>query len=103
MRQRDEIDALYHTTRWTKCRHVVLIRDAYLCQECLRRGLVTPANTVHHRVPARDNLALFFDQDNLEATCEACHNRDHPERSGGKPKQKQHRDVMKFYSNNETS
>lgn len=103
MRQRDAIDALYHTTRWNKCRHVVLIRDDYLCQECLRRGLITPANTVHHRVPARVDVSQFFDMDKLEAICMDCHNKEHPERSGGKPKPKQHHDVMKFYSNNETS
>lgn len=102
-RQRDAIDALYHTARWQKCRRVVLIRDDYLCQECKRRGLITPATLVHHKEEARINLARFFDLDNLESSCEACHNRDHPERSGGKPIVKPKKDVYKFYSNNETS
>lgn len=102
-RQRDAIDALYHTTRWQKCRHVVLIRDDYLCQECKRRGLITPANIVHHIIEARNDLTKFFDLDNLESICTECHNREHPERSGGQPKIKKDKDVYMFYSNNETS
>lgn len=34
---------------------------------------MTAANVVHHKVPHRGDLALFFDPSNLEAVCKPCH------------------------------
>lgn len=100
-RPRDEIDKLYKTKRWQKVRLIVISRDFGLCQECLRRETVTKGNIVHHKVEAREDLSLFWDVDNLEVSCTACHNRDHPERSGGKKKRKNKREVVKFYATKE--
>ncbi|TFI70087.1 HNH endonuclease signature motif containing protein [Carnobacterium divergens] len=101
MRQRDEIDRLYSTDRWKKTRLIVLKRDNYICQECLRRDLVEPGNVVHHKVEARENIELFFDLDNLETISITCHNKEHPERSGGRKKKKEKKGVVKFFANNE--
>jgi 5-methylcytosine-specific restriction endonuclease McrA len=100
-RERDELDAIYSTARWKKCRQYVLIRDNYLCQECLRRGIITQANTVHHIIALRDDISQAFDASNLETICLSCHNKEHPERSGGDKKQQKKSHVVKFYSNNE--
>ncbi|API90320.1 endonuclease [Marinilactibacillus sp. 15R] len=100
-RQRDEIDKLYKTQRWKKLRPVIKARDFGLCQECKRRKVITKGNIVHHKVEARDDLSLFWDKDNLELVCSTCHNKDHPERSGGKKKAKPKTAVVKFYANNE--
>lgn len=101
-RQRDEIDKLYNTSRWRKhVRPSVLNRDNYRCQECKRRNIRTAANIVHHKIEAREDITLFFDENNLEAICTACHNKEHPERSGGEKKKKTKRKILKFYSNNE--
>lgn len=100
-RERDELDKIYHTARWKKARKTVLIRDSYLCQECLRRGLIIQANIVHHIIPLRDDINKAFDLDNLESICPACHNKEHPERSGGKKKNNNKTNIYKFYSNNE--
>lgn len=100
-RERDEIDELYKTQRWKKLRPVIIARDFGLCQECKRRGVITKGNIVHHIVEARDNLELFWDEDNLEVSCDSCHNKEHPERSGGKKKPKNRPKVVKFYANNE--
>lgn len=100
-RQRDELDQIYNTSRWKRARKTVLIRDHYLCQECKRRGLITQSNTVHHIVPLRDDLSKAFDLSNLETICVPCHNKEHPERSGGHKKERKRVEVYKFYANND--
>lgn len=100
-RERDKVDALYHTTRWRKVRQIVLARDYEYCQECKRRGEYTKGNTVHHIVEAREDIDKFWDIDNLETVCYKCHNREHPEKNGGKKKVKPKSGVVKFYSNAE--
>jgi len=52
-------------------------------------------------VEAREDITLFWQETNLELVCDACHNREHPERSGGKTKVKTKVNVVKFYANNE--
>lgn len=100
-RQRDEIDNLYKTARWRKLRVVIIKRDYGLCQECKRRGVISKGSIVHHKVEARDDLSLFWNENNLELVCTACHNKEHPERSGGSKKVKNKTKVIKFYATNE--
>lgn len=100
-RPRDEIDKLYKTKRWRDLRQVVLARDYGMCQECKRRGLTTKGTIIHHKVDAREDLTMFWSADNLECICPACHNAEHPERSGGAKKVKPKSCVVKFYGNPE--
>lgn len=97
-RPRDEIDKLYKTKRWRDLRQVVIARDFGMCQECKRRGRKTRGTIIHHIVEAREDLSLFWSVDNLECICVACHNREHPERSGGKKKPKPKSHIVKMYS-----
>lgn len=99
-RERDEIDKIYKSRRWQKVRKIVLIRDNYLCQPCLKRGVIKEANTVHHIEALRDDLSKAFDLENLESICPACHNKEHPERnSKGRKQAKRRKDIYKFYNN----
>ena len=100
-RPRDEIDSLYRSHRWRKLRQVVIARDYGLCQECKRRGIITKGIVVHHIIEAREDITKFWDVDNLELVCLACHNKEHPEKSGGKKKIKTKRKVVKFYATRE--
>lgn len=97
-RQRDKYDNIYKSTRWEKVRKIVLIRDNYLCQVCLRHGIITPANTVHHKVELRDDITKAFDLNNLESICPACHNKEHPDRNSKDKKKVKRADVYKFHS-----
>ncbi|AAK79860.1 5-methylcytosine-specific restriction endonuclease McrA [Clostridium acetobutylicum] len=98
-RARDDIDKIYKSKRWQKVRKIVLIRDNYLCQECLRHGAITQANTVHHKVELREDLSKAYDIDNLESICPACHNKEHPERNSYRKKMvKRRKDIYKFYN-----
>ncbi|SQC57668.1 HNH endonuclease [Listeria newyorkensis] len=101
MRTRDEIDAIYKTSRWAKTRKTVLARDYYLCQECKRRGIIKQGNTVHHIIELREDTSKAFDLNNLETVCLACHNMEHPEKAGGRRKAKRNPNVIKFYRNND--
>lgn len=54
-------------TAWDKRRERVLKRDGYLCQQCLREGVVTTARTVDHIKPKAHGGT---DEDaNLESLC----------------------------------
>lgn len=100
-RERDRIDKLYKTARWRKLRLVIIARDFGLCQECKGRGIITKGNTVHHKTEAREDISQFWDERNLELVCAACHNKEHPERSGGTKKARNNVNVVKFYATNE--
>ena len=101
VRPRDEIDKLYKTNKWRKLRKLVIARDFGVCQECQRRGITTRGVVVHHIIEAREDITKFWDIDNLELVCLACHNKEHPEKSGGEKKVKTKRKVVKFYATRE--
>ena len=48
-----------------------------LCEECLQKGLIVPAEIVHHKVHITpDNIndpSITLSWDNLEAVCRKCH------------------------------
>ena len=58
------------------------IRDRHiqaqpLCENCLKQGLHTPAEEVHHRVPLADGGTHA--RDNLVSLCRSCHMKIHGE------------------------
>lgn len=57
---------------WQKMRARVLAEHPY-CERCLRLGIVTAANTVHHIIPIETDPTLRLQADNLEALCADCH------------------------------
>ena len=65
---------LYATSRWVRMRAQVL-QDEPLCRECQGQGRVEPGVDVDHIVPHRGDLVRFWDRDNLQALCHACHSR----------------------------
>lgn len=83
------ITKFYHSLYWQKLRREVLNEQKNKCQECLKEGRVTTANTVHHVqfVDKHPELALskFYiykgkQYRNLIAVCSECHNKLHPEK-----------------------
>ena len=73
----------YKSDAWQKCRETVLRRDRYLCVECLKKGIYTPAWTVHHithLTPENvDDPNVTLDPKNLESVCLNCHASIHAE------------------------
>ena len=64
----------YRTARWAAMRQGVLMAQP-LCPACHAEGRTEPATVVDHIEPHRGNVAMFWDVTNLQALCEAHHNR----------------------------
>ena len=71
----------YKTQKWLRKRAAILKRDNYMCQECKKYGRITEAQTVHHIKPAELFPELVYTNENLISLCNACHNREHPEKA----------------------
>ncbi len=56
--------------RWRKIRKPFIEQNP-LCAECLKRGVYTPAEEVHHILPL--SKGGTHDYSNLEALCKSCH------------------------------
>lgn len=76
----EQAKAFYKSWAWKKCRELILKRDNYLCQMCLKNGLITAAKIVHHIIHLKDNPLLALEEDNLTSVCNTCHERLHPSR-----------------------
>ena len=77
-----EYRKLYQTKAWRTLREQALLRDGYRCQhkKCgvtLKRGRSDPRSAVVHHLKAhKGDHDLFFDLDNLQSVCWACHSGD---------------------------
>ena len=78
----------YNTTEWRKLREAYL-KQHPVCEECLNKGKVTPATSVHHiQSPFKNgecNKNLFLDYNNLMAVCHECHAEIHNKEQGHIP------------------
>lgn len=72
----------YQSSQWRSKRKRVLMRDKYLCQECLKQGIVNDKRLmVHHIVELKDDWKQRLNTNNLVTVCTACHNQlDHKPR-----------------------
>jgi len=73
-REDREYRKIYQSTRWRKLRKQILLRDDYLCQNCLNNGIYKHADVVDHIVELRDDITKAFDINNLQSLCHSCHN-----------------------------
>lgn len=77
-------DWFYSTRAWKRCRAGYLSQHPY-CERCLREGIVTPAQHVHHKqyltAESVNDPKIALNWDNLEALCIRHHNAEHYRRS----------------------
>lgn len=66
-----EYRRLYNTARWRRIREYQLAISP-LCAWCLEREEVTEATEVHHSIPHRGDLDLFWSGPFI-STCKPCH------------------------------
>ena len=75
----------YNNQNWKKLRETYL-KTHPLCEECLKKGKVTPATSVHHKVsPFKNgeiNYNLLLDYNNLESVDHECHAAIHNKEQG---------------------
>ena len=74
-------DAFYQSGAWKKCRAGYLASVGGLCERCAKKGLIVPAEQVHHKTKLTpENLndpSITLNWDNLEALCMDCHQAEH--------------------------
>lgn len=67
----------YNSPAWKKTREAYTRSVGGLCERCLAKGVITPAELVHHKVPLTDDniedLSISLDWNNLQALCRKCH------------------------------
>jgi len=77
-------DAFYKSWKWKKCRAGYLVDAGGLCERCAARGLIVPAEQVHHKIKLTpeniNNPAISLNWDNLEALCMDCHQAEHKQK-----------------------
>jgi 5-methylcytosine-specific restriction endonuclease McrA len=62
-------------SQWRKQR-LTFLKANPLCVFCLKRGVVTAANVVDHKVPHQGDQELFWDVSNWQSLCKKCHDSD---------------------------
>lgn len=72
----------YNSKKWRRKTKIIKKRDGYLCVECKKYGRKRPAQTVHHIKHVDEYPELAFVDSNLVSLCNACHNKQHPEKGG---------------------
>lgn len=73
--------AFYLSPQWRACRDGYIKSVGGLCERCYRKGLISPAEIVHHKVYiTQQNIhdpRVTLNWDNLEALCRECHEAEH--------------------------
>ena len=74
-------DAFYKSQAWMNCARSYRRSVGNLCERCRKRGRITPAKEVHHKIRLtpqninRPDIALNWA--NLIALCKDCHMKEH--------------------------
>ena len=45
----------YKTAAWVNCRKAYLAKVGGLCERCLAKGLIVPAEIIHHKIRLNEN------------------------------------------------
>ena len=81
-----ETNPFYRTAAWQRAREAALMRDHYMCRDCMERyeqgyGIRPQrAQMVHHLIPVERRPDLALELSNLISLCYRCHERRHPEK-----------------------
>lgn len=80
---REFASALYNSKAWQNTRRDYIKSVGGLCERCMSKGIVKPAELVHHKTPLTpkniDDLNISLSWDNLQALCRECHAEVHEE------------------------
>lgn len=77
----NKVKEFYSSIQWQNCRDSYKKSVGGLCEECLKHGIVSPAEEVHHRIRLTefnvDDPSISLNPKNLEAVCSKCHEAKH--------------------------
>ena len=74
---RDPATRKRYGKQWRRIRSIYIKAHPY-CEECYRKGIMTPVEEVHHIKPLSEGGTNDFS--NLMSLCKSCHSRIHAER-----------------------
>lgn len=78
------VEYFYTTRKWRNCRAAFLDSKGYLCEDCLKEGIINPGSKeqpleVHHKEElTEDNINdpnITLNWDNMEALCKQHHDK----------------------------
>lgn len=76
-----KIKEFYGSPQWKQCRETYKKSVGGLCEECLKKGLISPAEEVHHIIKLTNencnDPSVSLNPKNLMALCKACHDEKH--------------------------
>ena len=71
----------YKSKAWQHCREGYAASVGGLCEDCLKKGLITPGEIVHHKIAITpENVSdpsVTLNWDNLRLVCRNCHAVEH--------------------------
>ncbi len=91
----DWAQKFYESVHWKKTREAFRQYKRGLCEECLKKGIITAGTEVHHIKPLtinnvhNPNISLSWI--NLELLCSECHHSLHESMHNSIPKERKHR------------
>ena len=78
---KDFAKSFYKSKAWQRCRAGYVKSVGGLCEDCLKKGIYTPGEIVHHKVHLTpDNINdpdISLNWDNLKLVCRECHAKEH--------------------------
>ena len=97
------IREFYNSKRWRDTRTAYKKSRLELCERCLAKGIIVPAEEVHHKTRLTKNnindYSVSLNFNNLEALCSNCHTKEHEQdqrnRYGNQYRQKRRYDIDK--------
>ena len=67
----------YSSQAWNNCRTAYMNSVHHLCERCLSKGIMKPAEIVHHKIELTpeniSNPRITLAHKNLQAVCRECH------------------------------
>ena len=72
----------YNSKYWLKLRNSYIVSHP-LCEECIKKDIITPAEHVHHKkeflsgTSEEERWSLLLDESNLMSVCAKCHHKLH--------------------------
>lgn len=80
---KDYAKKFYKSKAWKQLRATIVSRDGGLCVDCMKKGLIVPAEEVHHIIELTpENINdpdIVLNADNLVSLCRECHRARHGE------------------------
>lgn len=70
-------ESFYKSKTWQQCRDAYAASVGGLCEECLKEGIITAGEIVHHKIHVSPETIkdpeVLLSWDNLELVCRSCH------------------------------